>query len=89
MRLIVLAILVYLLYRLVKSWGGKRVTHTDRSGSGRPPGEIDDVMVKDPQCGAYFPSRKAVRARVDGRQLEFCSEGCRDRYLEAHQSDST
>lgn len=88
MRLIVLLIAVYLLYRLVKSWGTKRMTHSGQAPARRADGEVDDVMVKDPQCGAYFPSRKAVRARVDGQELEFCSEQCRDRYLAEHESDS-
>lgn len=87
MRLIIIGILVYLLYRLVKSWGKKQMTHSPPPTSPRGYGEVDDVMVKDPQCGAYFPRRKAVRARIGGRELEFCSEECRDRYRSEHETD--
>lgn len=88
MRLIVFAILVYLLYRLFKSWGTRQMTRAHRDRSPGPYGEVDDVMVKDPQCGAYFPRRKAIRARVDGEELAFCSEQCRDKYLAEHESES-
>jgi len=88
MRLIVLAILVYVLYRLFKSWSTKRMTYSRQTPSRGHRNEVDDVMVQDPQCGAYFPSRKAVRAEVDGRRLEFCSEQCRDEYLAKQNTQS-
>jgi uncharacterized protein len=38
-------------------------------------------MVKDPICGMYMDSRLAVR--IDGRRkvVYFCSEECKDKYL--------
>jgi hypothetical protein len=81
MRLIIIAILVYLCYRAFKKWA---VTHMPESGSGgtdRNAGAIDDVMVKDPYCHVYFPKRKGILLNVDGEELLFCSEACRDKYL--------
>jgi YHS domain-containing protein len=54
----------------------------------RPPGphgRIDDVMHKDPQCGAYFARRDGVPLSFQGRELLFCSPECRDRFLSANQ----
>jgi hypothetical protein len=50
----------------------------------RETGRIDDVMVKDPQCGAYFPRRDGIALKSAGGGLLFCSRECRDKYLAAH-----
>ena len=48
-------------------------------------GHIDDVMIKDPFCEAYFPRRNAVHLNLNGNDYYFCSEACRDQYI-ARQS---
>jgi uncharacterized protein len=78
-RVIVLFIVVYILYRLVRSWvRGKKQYGRMR---GTPVDRIDDVMVKDPQCGAYFPRRDGIVFKRDEGDLLFCSRECRDKYL--------
>jgi hypothetical protein len=81
-RYIVPLILVYLAYRLVKRWIRDKMISGRMHGSGVD--RIDDVMVKDPQCGAYFPQRDGVVLRSGGRDLLFCSQKCRDSYIAAH-----
>ncbi len=70
----------YLLYRSMKSWmfPGAR---PQKNVSGKAGGQIDDVMIKDPYCEAYFPRRDAVHLNLSGSDLYFCSQECRDRYL--------
>jgi hypothetical protein len=81
-RIIVLLVLGYLAYRLVKRWvRGKLIPGRM---NGRTVEKIDDVMVKDPQCGAYFPQRDGVTLKSGGRDLLFCSPKCRDSYIAAH-----
>lgn len=81
-RIIALLVVGYLAYRLVKRWiRGKMITGRM---NGRGVDRIDDVMVKDPQCGAYFPQRDGVVLRSGGRDLLFCSQKCRDSYIAAH-----
>jgi uncharacterized protein len=46
--------------------------------------EIDDVMIKDPFCGVYFPQRNRVSANIKGNTLYFCSSECRNKYIESH-----
>ncbi len=60
----------------------------DPRGSGSPqdPGRLEDEMILDPQCGAYFPKFQAVPGRVDGKRLLFCSEKCRDDYLAKYKA---
>ena len=43
--------------------------------------EIDDLMVKDPNCHTYIPKREAVLVEQNGEALYFCSDKCRDAYL--------
>ncbi|MEJ2222369.1 MAG: hypothetical protein P8X80_16375 [Desulfobacterales bacterium] len=54
--------------------------------AGKAGGQIDDVMIKDPFCQAYFPRRDAVHLNLSGDDLYFCSKECRDQYM-ARQSE--
>ena len=42
-------------------------------------------LVQDPQCGVYVDSREAVRRKVAGGELYFCSKACARDYLEAQK----
>ncbi|MEJ2657760.1 MAG: hypothetical protein P8012_11285 [Desulfobacterales bacterium] len=55
---------------------------------GKRKSEIDDDMVKDPYCGVYFSKKDGVHLNLDGQDLNFCSEECKDKYLEKRQSDN-
>ncbi len=39
-------------------------------------------MVKDPQCGMYVATDLAITARSKDQTLHFCSEDCRDKFLQ-------
>ena len=38
-------------------------------------------MVKDPQCGMYVATDLAIQERKQKKILFFCSEECRDRFV--------
>ncbi len=44
---------------------------------------IEGHMVKDPECGIYVATDLAVTARSKDQTLHFCSEDCRDKFLQA------
>ena len=75
MRLLLLAILAYIAYRLLKA------ALSPRRGSSEngPAGAIDE-MVQDPQCGTYIPLREATRKVIGGREYFFCSEECAGKF---------
>jgi hypothetical protein len=79
-RLLIYIALGIVLYRAAKSWFGQS-QNRGRSGGGDPSAQVDDVMIQDPVCGAYFPQNRAVVLNADGEVLSFCSIECRDRYL--------
>jgi hypothetical protein len=81
-RVLILALLGYLAYRVARRWVRGKI-FSERV-NGRTPERIDDVMVKDPQCGAYFARRDGVALRQGDRDLIFCSRECRDKYLAAN-----
>ena len=73
----------YLLYRSLRSWMFPDMKKNKVFGN--KTGQIDDVMIKDPYCEAYFPKRNAVHLNIDTNDLYFCSKECRDKYV-ARQS---
>ena len=44
-----------------------------------PKGESEE-MVRDPQCGVYLPVTSALRKKVRGETLHFCSKECEEEY---------
>lgn len=86
-RIIILCVVVYVFYRVLKSWMFPIPQHS-KSVSGKDVREIDDVMVKDPFCEAYFPKRNAVHLNFGGKKLLFCSAQCKDKYLAAHAENA-
>lgn len=80
MRFVLLIIVVYLAYRVVKSWIARTLPVSGPANTNHPP--IDDVMVKDPVCGVYFPRREAVELHRNGETHHFCSPACRDRFVD-------
>ena len=83
MRLIFLLVLIYLCYRVLKSWMIKDKS-PQKTVFGKTAGEIEDDMVKDPFCGVYFSRRDGVHLKVDGEDLYFCSTECRDKFVASH-----
>jgi YHS domain-containing protein len=80
-RLLILIILAVLVYRGAKSWFGGGAKQQPRM-NGQPPERIDDVMVKDPQCGVYFPKHQGVSWKHHGQEYFFCSDECKEKYKE-------
>ncbi len=87
-RFIILFVVGYVLYRSIKSWMFPAAS-SSRPVSGETAAEIDDVMIKDPFCEAYFPKRNGVHLNFDGKDLFFCSTQCKDKYLADHSKKET
>ena len=87
MRLLILAALIYLLWRALRTWTAKTALGrgTQRDLRGDP---VDDVMVKDPVCGVYFPKKDGVPLHHGGEERLFCSTECRDRYRKTGADDN-
>ena len=91
LKLIVLAILFYVIYRAVTQ---KRiiVKPGDTTNSGRTPEHLEDEMVQDPYCKAYFPRQQGVALDYQNGTQLFCSQDCLDKFtaeIETTLNDST
>jgi len=75
MRLIIIAILLYILYRVVKNYLFKGVPRGPQ-GSGD---QISD-MVQDPVCKTFIRARDAHRRLIGGKTYYFCSSECAERF---------
>ncbi len=83
MRLIFLLVLIYLCYRVLKSWMIKDKS-PQKTVFGKTASEIEDDLVKDPFCEVYFSKRDGVHLKSDGEDLYFCSTECRDKFIASH-----
>jgi uncharacterized protein len=83
MRLLILLGIIYLCYRVLKSWmlqaGSPKKTVFNKTAA-----QIDDVMIKDPYCEIYVPRKDGVHLRINGKDLYFCSKECRDKFAEEY-----
>jgi hypothetical protein len=71
-RFIILAVVGYVAYRALKSWMFPG-TSSSESVTGKKAREID--------CEAYFPKRNAVNLKFNGKDMQFCSTQCKDKFL--------
>ena len=83
MRLLIFIAIIYIVYKVLKSWMLKKLPEDRSPVSGGTSSEIDDVMVKDPYCQVYFPKRKGIQLKVKGEDLYFCSPECKDKFIES------
>lgn len=82
---LILLLVIYMVYRTVKNWMIEQQSRQNPdSPMGKPRDDGSDVMIKDPQCGVYFPQREGLALNVKGETLYFCSEKCRDEYKNNH-----
>lgn len=77
---LILLLVIYLVYRAVKRWMLEQQSLQNSDHSVDRQNDGSDVMIKDPQCGVYFPQRQGFPLTVKGQALYFCSEQCRDDY---------
>ncbi len=71
LRFLILALLVYILYRVLRGVIAP-VRKTGVNGKG---GTVDE-MVLDPACKTYISLRDAKRKVINGQEYYFCSKEC-------------
>ena len=76
LRLLAVALVVWLIRQALLSIKG-----FGKSDSKKSPSNETSVMVKDPVCGMYMDSRLAVRLSRLDKDIYFCSEKCKLKYL--------
>ncbi|MGI9571415.1 MAG: TRASH domain protein [Desulfobulbia bacterium] len=89
LRILILAGLVYLGYRLIKSNFSKSgENEKSEDESPRPGGAITDVLIEDPVCRKLIPKQQAYTLEADDGPHYFCSKECGDKFAaEREKSD--
>jgi YHS domain-containing protein len=77
-RLLVLAALLYIAWRLLKA--PPRAKPGATAGEGKNNDRVQDVLMEDPVCHKLIPKSQAIRLRRDGTTYYFCSEECCDTF---------
>ena len=81
-KLIIYILLIYLAYKVIKGLTAPSVSKERKEE--RDAGSVDDIMIKDPVCGVYFPKRDGIYLNADGRDMYFCSSECMDKFVNTH-----
>jgi len=77
-RILLYGLLAYIIYLFIRFYQAiKRSSKTPRF-SKHPSG----VMVKDEICNTYLPKEDAIKEIYEGKEHYFCSNECRQKFLE-------
>ncbi len=83
-RLLILAVLLYIAWRLVRNLIREKIAdEAEKKRNSRneePP--VEDVLVEDPVCHTLVPKHQALRLRQDGKTYYFCSDECCDTFTD-------
>jgi uncharacterized protein len=85
-RYLILFILFAVLYRLLRSMIRGFFAPSGRRTKPREESLPSEELVQDPFCLTYVPIRSALRKKVDGTELFFCSPECAKRYIARKRS---
>ncbi len=77
-RLLVLAALLYIAWRLLKM-PRRQGQHTERK-TAQADSKVEDVLMEDPVCHKLIPKSQAIRLRKNKTTYYFCSEECCDTF---------
>ena len=90
-RVVLMVLALYVLWlackRLLRSVS-MMSEQRDRTGHSGHLNAVDE-LVQDPVCKLYVPRREAVELREQDAPVYFCSEKCRDQYVQqdGHETD--
>ena len=79
LRFLIISIVIWLVLTVLRLIVGKSARSSHRDGN---IGTASKDTVKDPVCGMYMDRRLAIQVKGREGDVFFCSEECRERYLE-------
>jgi YHS domain-containing protein len=81
LRLLILAVLFYIGWQLIKNIFRKKFSTGSGAGqvkNNEQGSRVEDVLVEDPVCHKLVPRKQAIRLHKNGEIIYFCSENCCD-----------
>ncbi|MDQ7837565.1 MAG: YHS domain-containing protein [Thermodesulfobacteriota bacterium] len=81
MRLLIYIILIFVVYQIYKAVR-RELGRPEQVNRKKDDSAITAELVEDPVCHAYCPKNEAVTAVMDGKSYYFCSEKCKQKFME-------
>jgi uncharacterized protein len=78
-RLIVSALLIYLLFKLINTVKQLKSDKNENLRSKSSSGAGED-LIEDPVCHTYVPVSQSYKREISGKDYYFCSKECSDKY---------
>lgn len=77
LRFVILAILFFLVYRLlVGSFKSRNKVEKKQQELADGDANVSDILVEDPVCHTLIPRQQAIHLQHQGEIVYFCSEEC-------------
>ncbi|MFW6131065.1 MAG: YHS domain-containing protein [Candidatus Aminicenantaceae bacterium] len=74
----------YIIYLAIRFFNAlSKASKRKPSNSQKP---VSGTMVKDIICNTYIPKEEALKETRNGKEYFFCSEKCRQKFLEENSS---
>jgi len=80
LRLLIIGVLLYFLYRLLIGPQKKRRAFK-KNGPSSSGDAVQDVLVEDPVCHTFVPKGQAIQLHHDKKMYYFCSDKCCEMFL--------
>jgi YHS domain-containing protein len=84
-RAVIFLILIFLLYKVLKSFQVNRLAKDKEEGSASPR-IVGEDLVEDPVCHRHIPVSQAYRKDIAGKPHYFCGKDCLEKYTSTNQS---
>jgi len=81
-RLVFYLSVAYVIYLFLRLLFSPRRPARSQPNSPQPSG----VMVKDETCNTYLPREEAILEKAEGKDYYFCSQECRQKFLEQRKT---
>lgn len=89
LRIFVLAVLLYIGYRLVRNalTGDSDKKTAKKNSEPESDTPVEDVLMEDPVCHSLVPKQQAIRLQHRGSTVYFCSEECCNTFIAQQGED--
>ena len=81
LRLVILAILFYIAYRLLTGGRQKKEPESRQKNTAFKEMPANDVLVEDPVCKKLIPRQQAIQHHHADQIIYFCSEECCRKFI--------
>jgi len=79
LRVVLYALIAYIIYKAIRIYQKL----TQKSHPSPKVKQTSGIMVKDPVCNTYLPKEDAIKEINEGKEYFFCSQECRQKFLES------